>query len=126
MKCKPVQPEEALQQGKRLPYLLYYTYSQAYLGPVPQELPDMSQVLRLSFFGPREEIRLFRQNGETLCGISMEEEEGDCPVRETFVIANPQFGGSITVANYLTADEDGQSSFYASRLTDWEGSEHRA
>lgn len=80
MKCKPVQPEEALQQGKRLPYLLYYTYSQAYLGPVPQELPDMSQVLRLSFFGPQEEIRLFRQDGETLCGVSMEEEEGVCPV----------------------------------------------
>ena len=111
MKCKPVQPEEALQQGKRLPYLLYYTYSQAYLGPVPQELPDLSQVLRLSFFGSREEIRLFRQDGETIRGVLMEEEEGDCPVRETFVIANPQFGGSITVANYLQQTRMARAAF---------------
>ena len=112
--------QEALRRGSALPYGWICTLSGVLLGPVPAELP-LEELVEARLFGPTEEVRLFRREGELQAAV-FAEEPGDQVLAETYTIQNKAlFGNELTVHQILDADEDGQCYIAAVRLADWKG-----
>lgn len=120
MKREKLEAGEALRRGNTLPYGWICALSGVSLGPTPVEISP-EELLEARFFGPVEEVRLFRREGELQAAVLTEEPE-DQILAETYLIQNKAlFGSSLTVHQILEADEDGQCYVAAVRLADWEG-----
>lgn len=124
MRRETLDVREALRRGSALPYGWLCTLSGVSLGPAPAEVP-LEELLEARFFGPEEEVRLFRREGE-LQAAALAEEPGDPVITETWPIQNKAlFGTALTVRQILDADEDGQCYVAAVRLAGWEGGAER-
>ena len=120
MRREKLDVQEALRRGSALPYGWICTLSGVLLGPVPAELP-LEELVEARLFGPTEEVRLFRREGELQAAV-LAEEPGDRVLAETYTIQNKAlFGNELTVHQILDADEDGQCYIAAVRLADWKG-----
>lgn len=120
MRREKLDVQEALRWGSALPYGWICTLSGVSLGPVPGELP-LEELVEARLFGPTEEVRLFRREGELQAAV-FAEEPGDQVLAETYTIQNKAlFGNELTVHQILDADEDGQCYIAAVRLADWKG-----
>lgn len=123
MKREKLDVQEALRRGSALPYGWICTLSGVSLGPVPEALP-LEELIEARLFGPVEEVRLFRREGE-LQAAALTEEPGDQVLAETYPIQNRAlFGSELTVHQILDADEDGQCYVAAVRLAGWKGGSH--
>lgn len=111
--------EEALQRGQKLPWAWIRSISSVSLGLKPETV-DLNELLEARFFGPEEEIRIFR-NGGALRAAALSAEAADKTIKRRFDIENPMFGSSITVRYTLEADEDGQMNRICTCLIGWEG-----
>lgn len=124
MKQEPLTGPQALEEGKKLPYALIRQLSRVQLGPVPEQMPVLSEILEARFFDSRQEIRLFRQ-GKELCGVRLTLEDTDRWMDRQETVENPQLGGELSVRYILDFDEDGQCGVKTFCLTGWkEGSSH--
>lgn len=120
MRREKLNVQEALRRGSALPYGWICTLSGVSLGPVPAELP-LEELVEARLFGPAEEVRLFRREGELQAAV-LAEEPGDRVLAEIYAIQNKTlFGNELTVHQILDADEDGQCYIAAVRLADWKG-----
>lgn len=120
MRREKLDVQEALRRGSALPYGWICTLSGVSLGPVPAELP-LEELVEARLFGPTEEVRLFRREGELQAAV-LAEEPGDRVLAEIYAIQNKTlFGNELTVHQILDADEDGQCYIAAVRLADWKG-----
>lgn len=119
MRIEPIAVQEALDLGRSLPYALVRALSEAALGPAPEAL-ELDELIEARFFGPREEVRLFREEG-ALKAVRLVPEAGDVTLEERFPLTSPKFGGSIEVSSVLEDDEDGQYHIACTRLTGWKG-----
>jgi len=123
MKRDVLSIEQALLQGKALPYAMIRSLSAVYLGKMPADL-SLQELIEARFFDAQQEIRIFWRE-DTLCAAKLQQEEGDHAYCQTYQIQNPQFGKTVTVSYELEADEDGQTYVAACRLIDWkEGADH--
>lgn len=124
MKQEPLTGAQALEEGKTLPYGLIRQLSRVDLGPVPEQMPDLSDILEARFFDGRQEIRLFRR-GEELQGARLTLEDTDRWMDRQEMVENPRLGGELTVRYILDFDEDGQCRVKTFCLTGWkEGPSH--
>lgn len=124
MKQEPLTGPQALEEGKKLPYALIRQLSRVQLGPVPEQMPELSEILEARFFDGRQEIRLFRQGGEP-CGVRLTLEATDRWMDRQETVENPQLGGELSVRYILDFDEDGQCRVETFCLTGWkEGPSH--
>lgn len=120
MKREKLDVQEALRRGRALPYGWICTLSGVSLGPVSGELP-LEELIEARFFGPAEEVRIFRREGQLQAAV-LAEEPGDQILAETYPIQNKAlFGMALTVHQILDEDEDGQCYVAAVRLADWKG-----
>ena len=119
MKTERLNVQEALNQGKTLPWALVRRLSSFTLGPAP-EMVDLDGLIGARFFSADEEVRLFR-NEAGLRAVCLTSEEGDTTIEREHKLANPKFGGTITVRQVLVFDEDGQAFIAYTLLTGWEG-----
>ena len=120
MKTETLTVQEALDRGRALPWALVRSLSEVTLGRTPAVI-DREELIEARFFSPGEEIRVFRANG-VWTAARLEGEPEDSRITRTYGIGNPKFGTALTVCYTLEADEDGQTSLAAARLTGWEGS----
>ena len=118
MKTEELSVQDALAQGRTLPWALVRTLSRVTLGPTPAEL-NQKELLDARFFHDREEIRVFQTDGG-LKAVRLYAEAEDSWIRRTYQIDNPRFGKSLTVSYKLEADEDGQTNLTVARLVGWE------
>lgn len=121
MKKQKIKLQEALSRGRELPYLMIRSLSRVTLGKTSQnniDIDKLDEIIEARFFDETEEVRLFYRNGE-MCAVHFTEEQGDKPIRKTYDIANPFFGGTLTVSSDLTFDEDGQAMVGGVRLSGW-------
>lgn len=95
--------------------------SAVYLG-VAEEAPKLeeNEILEARFFNENGELRMFRGEDGTLCGVELTKESSDRCIEEAYVIDNAQFGSALTVRRILDADEDGQTYVKATCLCGWE------
>ena len=56
MKQEPLTGAQALEEGTKLPYALIRQLSRVQLGPVPEQMPVLSEILEARFFDGRQEI----------------------------------------------------------------------
>lgn len=118
MKTEQLTVKAALQMGNALPYAWIRTVSMVAIGTAPQTV-DQAELIEARYFSREVEVRIFR-DGDTLRAVSLQAEAGDHNIEETYQIANPKFGGCISVCHVIGADEDGQSGVIETRLTGWE------
>ena len=120
MAKKSISIDEALKRATALPFAMIRSLSDVYLGE--QKIPsDLSDVIEARFFGPDEEIRLFR-DGETLKAASVTEEGMDSIDKNFDVENSGKFGVKKISAKYiLDYDEDGQAFISTTRLCGLEG-----
>lgn len=123
MKTEVLNKEEALRLGMALPWAFLRCYSEASLGPTPEQI-DPNELLEARFFSEQEEIRLLRLEGE-LRGLRRTEDGGK-EIESCFRIANPAFGRTLRTRRSIIFDEDGQAAFTELRLCGWEGGENDA
>ena len=109
--------KDALEKGSLYPFAYIRRLSSVSLGRAPQA-PDADELIEARFFGPEGEIRVFRADGG-LNAVALQEEPDEPACDQSYVIANPRFGKTLTVRNILAADEDGQYYVAAARLLDW-------
>jgi hypothetical protein len=121
MKRDTLEPNEALERGKTLPWAFIREYSRVTLGRTPEDV-DPEEILEAFFFSPEEEIRLWRQDG-SLRAAALTEEAGDRFLEERFGVDDPRLGREITVRKYISFDGDGQACITAVRLSGWKGGE---
>lgn len=119
MKVDVLAINDALARGEKLPYLLVRSLSKVTLGHAAGNL-DTADLTEARFFSEKEEIRIFRQDGE-LHAVSLQEEDGELYVDHTYEISNKDFGTQITVRSCLGFDEDGQACWSGRRLVNWMG-----
>ena len=119
MRVDPIEIQKAMDLGRGLPYALVRTLSEVSLGPAPEALA-LDELIEARFFGPQEEVRLFREEG-ALKAVRLVPEAGDVTLEERFALANPKFGGSIEFSSVLKDDEDGQYHIACTHLTGWKG-----
>lgn len=120
MKRERLEVQEGLRRGSVLPYSWLCTLSSVFLGPTPAEVP-LEDLLEARFFGPMEEVRIFRRDGVLHAAVCVEEPE-DQVLSETYALQNQSlFGRTLTVHQIIDADEDGQCYVTAVRLAGWEG-----
>ena len=119
MKTEKLTVQQAVEQGRELPFVLIRSLSSIYIGRI-REIGSMDELLEARFFGEDQEIRIFHK-GEELAAVCLKKEASDRELMEKFAVANERFGKSITVCSTLEADEDGQSYVAQKRLTHWEG-----
>ena len=62
MKRERLEVQEGLRRGSVLPYSWLCSLSSVFLGPTPAEVP-LEDLLEARFFGPMEEVRIFRRDG---------------------------------------------------------------
>ncbi len=117
--------QQALEEGRKMPYALIRQLSRVQLGPVPEQMPDLSEILEARFFDDQQEIRLFRRE-DGLHGARLTLEETDHWIDREETVENPELGGELSVRYVLDFDdEDGQCSVKTFCLTGWkEGSSH--
>lgn len=119
MKIETLEVNAALRAGMQLPHAMIRSLSAVTLGPPPAEV-DLDELLEARFFCETKEIRIFRRD-MTLEAVKLSEDANDPqPIRRTYRLANPKFGGSITICHELRADEDGQTYVCTSRLAGWQ------
>ncbi len=118
MKREILEPQEALQQGTKMPWAFVRSLSRVSLGQTPENV-DAAELLEASFFSPQAEIRLWRENGRLQAAILTEED--DHGLEEWFDVENRAMGKEIAVRKYIDFDEDGQACVTASRLCGWKG-----
>lgn len=125
MKQERLTGPQALEEGRKLPYALIRQLSRVQLGPVPEQMPALSEILEARFFDGRQEIRLFRQ-GKELCGVRLTLEDTDRWMDRQETVENPQLGRELSVRYILDFDEeDGQCMVKTFCLTGWkEGASH--
>ena len=120
MKWERLEVQEGLRRGSALPYSWLCSLSSVFLGPTPAEVP-LEDLLEARFFGPMEEVRIFRRDGVLHAAVCVEEPE-DQVLSETYALQNQSlFGRTLTVHQIIDADEDGQCYVTAVRLAGWEG-----
>lgn len=110
--------QQALERGAALPWALVRSLSRVTLGPVPADV-DTDELIEARFFGPDQEVRLF-QTEDGLRAVQLTAEPDDSTIEQVRPIADPAFGGSVTVIYTLQADEDGQMNIAYTRLAGWE------
>lgn len=118
MIIRELEPAEAIEFGRTMPYALIRTLSEVSLGHTPPELPSPEEILEARFFSADAEVRIVL-NGETLCAALLSEEPGAETVDRTLTLQNPQFGKSVSLRHLIRYDEDGQASLSSGRLYDW-------
>ena len=119
MKREHLSPDQALERGMKLPFVLIRSINKVYLGNVPSQPPELDTLLEARFFDKDQEIRLFRKE-DTLCAASLTREPKDRVLEEQYALEK-RFGTSLTYCRHLGIDEDGQTIFVATRLCYWEG-----
>lgn len=119
MKMRTIEPLEALAEGQSLPFALIRSLSAETLGTTPAEI-RLEELLEARFFSQKQEIRLFRQDGE-LQAAALQDDGNEMFLDREFEIANPTFGTHVTVRMYMEFDEDGQAYWKHFRLMDWKG-----
>lgn len=123
MKQEKITVQQALQAGRALPFAMIRALSQVTLGHTPAGIAE-EELLEARFFDAEQEIRVFRY-GDELRAVRLCAEADDRILYKTCRIANKRFGGSLTAAQLLESDEDGQTYIAATRLVDWkEEAEH--
>lgn len=120
MKTETLSVQEALEQGRALPWALVRSFSEVTLGAAPAGI-DPEELIEARFFSAGEEIRVFRADGR-LRAARLRGEPDDAQITRTYAIGNPRFGKTVTVCCLMEADEDGQTNLTTVRLTGWEGS----
>ena len=107
---------------KVYPYCFVRSVSEVYLGLTEQaQYSPEEEILEARFFDCEKELRLFRDENGNLQTVELCKEDGDRFMDETYVIDNARFGKTLTVRQFLDADEDGQTFVKASCLCGWEG-----
>lgn len=120
MKRERLEVQTGIQRGYTLPYSWICTLSRVSLGPTPTDI-STEDLLEARFFGPTEEVRIFRRDGVLHAAVCVEEPE-DHVLSETYALQNQSlFGKTLTVHQIIDSDEDGQCYVSAVRLADWEG-----
>lgn len=92
--------------------------SRVEVGPAPAVFLA-EDVEEARFFGPRREIRFYREDGR-LCSAALEDEQTDVFLDAVSRLRDPGFGRSLTMRQYITYDEDGQGRIRDIRLVHWE------
>lgn len=124
MRQECLNAQQAVEEGRELPFALIRQLSRVQLGPVPEQMPALSEILEARFFDGRQEIRLLRQ-GKELCGVRLTLEDTDRWMDRQEIVENPQLGGELSVRYILDFDEDGQCRVKTFCLTGWkEGPSH--
>ncbi len=124
MKRDILEPGEAVELGKALPWAFVREYSRVTLGRTADGA-DPEEMLEAFFFSPEKEVRLWRQGGSLHAAV-LTEEAGDVYLEERYALDDPRLGREITVRKYVSFDEDGQAFIAASRLSGWKGDEENA
>lgn len=119
MKQDKMAPQQALMAGMQLPFALIRTWDHVYLGPTPAQAPAPDTLIEAHFFDREREVRLFRQEDE-LCAVSLTCEPEDQILEERYQLEK-RFGSALTYSRHLGVDEDGQTIFVATQLSNWEG-----
>ncbi|MFI3212733.1 MAG: hypothetical protein R3Y24_05270 [Eubacteriales bacterium] len=109
--------EDAILQGKKLPFMFCRNLSAMYLGKTVENI-DLSEVLEIRFFGKHKEVRVVNHDKE-LNAVVIEGEDKDEVVIKAYRIQNKQYGSQIEVACHLGFDEDGQVFVETRRLINW-------
>lgn len=121
MRTESLDAQQALAEGRAMPFAYVRTYSSVALGPSARCAPEVStpeEILEARFFDGAAELRLFRDESGLRAARLVLEDGDDC-IFETVSPANSRFGGVVTVCSVLAYDEDGQAARMAALLTDW-------
>lgn len=110
---------QAIERGRELPFAWVRTLSEVSLGTVPEKI-ELSELIEARFFSSTQEIRVFRSDNGWNVSERYEKQNGSEMLR-VYSIGNPKFGKSLTVAQVLAEDEDGQVYVHDLRLCHWEG-----
>jgi hypothetical protein len=120
VKRQKIDIQEAISRGLELPYAMIRSLSRVILGKTPQiiDTDELDELIEARFFSETEEVRLFYREGE-MCAVHLTEEQRDNLIRRTYDIANPLFGGTLTVSSDIIFDDDGQAMVRSVRLSGW-------
>ena len=122
MKIEEMTMPRALELAAEEPFAYITRLSQVEVGRNPKEF-SLEELLEVRFFGPRREIRIFRED-ESFHAVMLEEEEGDVFLEKTALLRESQFGRALTLRQYIVYDADGQGSIQNIRLVNWEEYAH--
>lgn len=118
MKIVDMTMAQALELAAKEPYAYITRLSRVKVGRNPREF-SMDEVLEARFFGPKREIRIYRED-DCCNAVMVEEEEGDVFLERVSQLREPEFGRCLTMRQYVDFDADGQGSIQTIRLVDWE------
>lgn len=117
MQIEKISVEQAMEEGKELPFLFLRKLSSLYIGKSLVAI-DSSEIVEAKYFDNSKEIRIVkRDNG--LSAVKLVAEENDKIVCKTYTIQNAIYGKEIDVACHLEYDEDGQGFIKTRRFIDW-------
>lgn len=119
MTVTPLSIQEAMEQGKKLPFALIHCMSSMTLGETPKDC-SMDELVEARFFSSEKEVHIFWSDGQWH-GILRRQDEGDLNVLKTYPLKNRKYGATITVCQHLNIDDDGQVYVAATRLSGWKG-----
>ena len=123
MQYEAMNLEQAIEEGKQLPFAMLQTMSEVYIGKTPKEklakIPK-TQIRELRFFDQKQEIRVCRNDGN-LQGMKVTNTENETTIEKRYALLSEKFGKEVTVSYALFADEDGQMYVGDNRLLDWKG-----
>lgn len=119
MKTEKLEWEQALAEGKKLPFVMLQMVSAVVFAKNPYVF-ETDEINEVRFFDKQTEIRLFRQN-DSLKAVRLTAERTDRCLYETYTFANRRLGNELELCRVIDTDEDGQSYVAATRLTAWRG-----
>lgn len=119
MKTEKLEWEQALAEGKKLPFIMLQTVSAVVFAKNPCEF-EIDEIKEARFFDNQMEIRIFRQD-DSLKAVRLTAESTDRCLYETYTFANRRLGNELELCRVIDTDEDGQSYVAATRLTAWRG-----
>lgn len=112
---------DALESGHELPYVWIHELSRVYIGKNMDVDLQLEEVEEVRFFNGKTEVKIIRME-EELQAWRITEEADDHVISHSYAICNQEFGGKLSVAWMLDADEDGQTYIKGERLNGWEES----
>lgn len=112
---------DALESGHELPYVWIHELSRVYIGKSTGVDLQLEEVEEVRFFDEKSEVKIVRME-MGLQAWRMTAEPDDHVIRHSYAICNEEFGGKLSVAWMLDADEDGQTYIKGERLNGWEES----
>lgn len=118
MKRENLTAEQALEQGKKLPFAMVTELSRVVLGRMPIAF-DRDELIEARFFDADTEIRVFAADG--VCrACKVQREKDDKTIEKAYKTQGENTGSKVDVREYLTFDEDGQAGVCAVCLCGWE------